>query len=108
MLAAAAVALVAGLACTLTAAGCGGNDSSPTAAPASCRQPSDARAALKALRSRSNEILDCGVPGFKQQIAALSGYPIVVNKWASWCGPCRFEFPFFRRLAETHAGKVAF
>jgi cytochrome c biogenesis protein CcmG, thiol:disulfide interchange protein DsbE len=34
--------------------------------------------------------------------------PVVVNKWASWCGPCRLEFPFFRDQAEKRQGKVLF
>jgi cytochrome c biogenesis protein CcmG/thiol:disulfide interchange protein DsbE len=32
----------------------------------------------------------------------------VVNKWASWCGPCRLEFPFFRSQAEKRSGEVVF
>lgn len=38
----------------------------------------------------------------------MKGTPVVVNQWASWCGPCRFEFPFFRSQAEKLGGKVAF
>ena len=33
---------------------------------------------------------------------------MVVNKWASWCGPCRFEFPFFQRLGVQLGKRVAF
>jgi cytochrome c biogenesis protein CcmG/thiol:disulfide interchange protein DsbE len=105
-----AVATLGVLAATLPAVACGGEESPSTVASRpGCRSfPRDSEAALQKLRTQSNEILDCGVAGFERQLEALVGYPVVVNKWASWCGPCRFEFPFFRRLAAKHAGKVAF
>jgi cytochrome c biogenesis protein CcmG/thiol:disulfide interchange protein DsbE len=64
--------------------------------------------ALRSLEQQSSEILDGGVPAFERRLAALEGHPIVVNQWASWCGPCREEFPFFQRLAEEYRGEVAF
>ncbi len=41
-------------------------------------------------------------------MAKEKGRPVVVNKWASWCGPCRYEFPFFRKQAEKRSGEVVF
>lgn len=64
--------------------------------------------ALAQLEGQGARVVGGGTPAFRAQLAALKGHPVVVNQWASWCGPCRFEFPFFRRLAGTYRGQVAF
>ncbi|MBL8383741.1 MAG: TlpA family protein disulfide reductase [Burkholderiales bacterium] len=33
------------------------------------------------------------------------GRPLIVNFWATWCGPCKEEMPDFQRLAASTLGK---
>jgi len=64
--------------------------------------------ALAALHAQANELLPGGGEAYEKRIAALRGYPIVANVWASWCGPCRFEFPTLQKLSARYGKRVAF
>lgn len=35
----------------------------------------------------------------------LRGAPVLLNVWATWCGPCRFETPFLQSLHEEHGSQ---
>jgi cytochrome c biogenesis protein CcmG, thiol:disulfide interchange protein DsbE len=63
---------------------------------------------LAALYHQANELLPGGTAAFDQRLSDLRGYPTVVNKWASWCGPCREEMPWFQRLSARLGKRVAF
>jgi len=65
---------------------------------------------LVAVREQANEILDEGQEGFDARLAEFedAGIPVVINKWASWCGPCREEFPDFQEQAIRRGDEVAF
>ncbi|HVQ58573.1 MAG TPA: TlpA disulfide reductase family protein [Solirubrobacterales bacterium] len=67
-----------------------------------------APAPLAQLHAQENELIAGGIDAYEKRIASLRGYPVVANLWASWCGPCRFEFPAFQRLSARYGKKVAF
>ena len=91
------------LAAAVLASGCGRSEEDREA-PA--RSPGgDSLAAPKA---QQNQLLDGGKDAFRRRLRRLRGRPVVVNQWASWCGPCRTEFPFFRNQAGKLEGRVAF
>jgi cytochrome c biogenesis protein CcmG, thiol:disulfide interchange protein DsbE len=81
--------------------------------PKSAGKPSPAAlkgapAPLAALHRQSNDLLRGGPEAFKRRLHDLRGYPVVVNKWASWCGPCRGEFPYFQRQSVKLGKRIAF
>jgi cytochrome c biogenesis protein CcmG/thiol:disulfide interchange protein DsbE len=72
------------------------------------RDLAGAPAPLAKLHAQSAELLPGGPKAFRARLTSLRGYPVVVNKWASWCTPCRTEFPIFQRQATVQGKKVAF
>lgn len=46
--------------------------------------------------------------GNEVKLSDCFGTPLVVNFWASWCGPCKSEMPDFNEAAAEYEGEVRF
>lgn len=94
----------------LAGAGCGSSEGGDYGGP----HPDYAKAlagsppALAALHRQANDLLEGGGGAYEKRIADLRGYPVVANVWASWCLPCRQEFPVLQKLSARYGKKVAF
>jgi cytochrome c biogenesis protein CcmG/thiol:disulfide interchange protein DsbE len=100
------------LASALVLASCG-SGSGDDVDPGSAADAPDFSAALDkappklaALYENSGKVL----PGddYETELAGVHGYPVVLNVWASWCGPCRSELPHLQEAAADHLDEVAF
>ncbi len=49
--------------------------------------------------------LDCLGGGDPVRLSSLRG-PLLVNVWASWCGPCQAETPVLSAFADAHGERV--
>lgn len=104
---ASAAAVLAGLLATASLAACGSSDSS-SPAPDYDAALAKAPPKLAKLYANGDELIDGGEQAYDEIIASVHGYPAVINNWASWCGPCRQEFPHFQQEAAKHLDQVAF
>lgn len=72
---------------------------------AAARQAQEQAAARKTDPTASKVIIDVTEATFETDvIAASQSVPVIVDLWATWCGPCKQLSPILEKLAVEHAG----
>jgi thiol-disulfide isomerase/thioredoxin len=77
-------------------------------AAAACVQVRSARAAAtapvdKAAPEANPRLID--LSGYKQMVESYHGKALMVTFWATWCEPCRDEYPMIAQLAKRYASQ---
>lgn len=69
-------------------------------APAAAKTPGEVE-----VGSTLREATMQGLSGPSRKLSEFRGRPLIINVWASWCGPCRQEMGSLDRLSRIHGGK---
>ena len=76
-----------------------------TARAASTVEQSDVRAGGPRAGDVAPDFTAQTLDGKTVSLSDFRGKPVVLNFWASWCNPCRKEFPLFRQQLAAHKGE---
>jgi cytochrome c biogenesis protein CcmG, thiol:disulfide interchange protein DsbE len=98
-------------ACAAVAASGCGSGNPPRTGPSPAETARELRGlppVLAALHEQAGHLVNAAPRAFRFRLLQLRGHPVVINKWASWCAPCRQEFPYFQRLGASLGKRVAF
>jgi thiol-disulfide isomerase/thioredoxin len=58
-----------------------------------------------AMKTRAADFVITGVNGEKLTLQSLQGKVVVLDFWATWCGPCRVQHPLYEKVKQRFAGR---
>ncbi len=90
----------------VVAAACGTSSGSGDEVPTSL--PAENAAVAPLLPTDAYLLPAFDLARFKELIGQLTGTPVVVNMWGSWCGPCRAEAPLLARAHGEFGDRIQF
>jgi len=76
-----------------------------TAAPGGARSPDHPMTRSSDSPSPDSVAGEVDAAGLAERIAREKGRVVLVNFWATWCVPCREEFPDLSRLSKAYGGR---
>ena len=79
----------------------------PMAAGGQTKGAAASPAAASATAAKVPTVTQIDIAGLKKALTA-AGKPLLVNFWATWCDPCREEFPDLVKLDAEYKGKIDF
>ena len=93
-----------------------GNTSSNTASKESTTSSTDTNPseAADSAQNTDNQLTQApdftvyNLEGNEVKLSDFFGKPIIVNFWASWCGPCKMEMPDFNEAYQTYHEDITF